>query len=62
VEFVMIVHEPHPFLVSADPGVAAQRNQTRIAVVSAIVAAAIVYLLVILSHKRAGCGPVVIRV
>jgi hypothetical protein len=61
-EFVRIVHKPHPFLASAEPGVAGQRNQTRIAVVSAIVAAAIVYLLVILSHKRAGCGPFVIRV
>jgi hypothetical protein len=47
----MIVHEPHPFLVSADPGVAGQRKQAWGAIFPAIAAAAIVYLLVILSYK-----------
>jgi heme/copper-type cytochrome/quinol oxidase subunit 2 len=35
----------------ADPGVAAQRKQARVAIVLALVAAVIVYLLVIFSHK-----------
>jgi len=35
----------------ADPGVAAQRKQAGVAIVLALVAAALVYLLVIFSHK-----------
>ena len=35
----------------ADPGVSAQRKQAQVAIVLSLVAAAIVYLLVIFSHK-----------
>ena len=35
----------------ADPGIAAQRKQAHVAIALALVAAAIVYLLVIFSHK-----------
>jgi heme/copper-type cytochrome/quinol oxidase subunit 2 len=37
--------------VGADPGIAAQRKQATVAIVLALLAAAIVYLLVIFSHK-----------
>jgi hypothetical protein len=62
-EFVMILHEPHPFFVSADPGDAGQRKQALGAIFPAIAA-----LRDRLSARHslpqtgASCGAFVIRV